>query len=327
MARSQRSAGEKARTHRGAFTLIEVLVVVAIIALLISILLPSLKQARDVSKMMVCQSHLKESGHAMSMYGIDFKDGLPGPLHPLFLKDPNAMAGGGFNKFVMDGYLNTRLRKYLGESQFGRGGTTKQVGTCPTHPTPDKAYGIIAYNYALNNSAITAPNYYFGFTHGGVTSWDQWKTTYGDRGPKWWPKKLGRIFRGGLSPSAEWMMADAFRRPLPKGNPWPEANEPGYEIFPTVDDPNNTKQNSEWGSLSPSVQVQTSEAASGKAAPHAPFHPGKGGFKKVNLGGGTKTVFYGKVNTLYFDMHVEGQNGWKGTLVPAFLPKNQSRLD
>ena len=54
--------------ERAAFTLIELLVVVAIIALLMSILLPSLQRARDVSKMTVCLSNQRQIGLAIVMY-------------------------------------------------------------------------------------------------------------------------------------------------------------------------------------------------------------------------------------------------------------------
>ncbi|MBI4580927.1 MAG: type II secretion system protein [Planctomycetes bacterium] len=50
----------KHRTHTYGFTLIEVLVVVAIIALLVSILLPSLKAAREQARSAVCLSNLKQ---------------------------------------------------------------------------------------------------------------------------------------------------------------------------------------------------------------------------------------------------------------------------
>jgi prepilin-type N-terminal cleavage/methylation domain-containing protein/prepilin-type processing-associated H-X9-DG protein len=55
------------RKH-GAFTLIELLVVVAIITLLISILLPSLSQAKEKSRAVVCASNLHQLGLALQEY-------------------------------------------------------------------------------------------------------------------------------------------------------------------------------------------------------------------------------------------------------------------
>ncbi len=53
---------------RAGFTLIELLVVVAIIALLISILLPSLSQAKEKSRTVVCASNLHQLGLALQEY-------------------------------------------------------------------------------------------------------------------------------------------------------------------------------------------------------------------------------------------------------------------
>jgi prepilin-type N-terminal cleavage/methylation domain-containing protein/prepilin-type processing-associated H-X9-DG protein len=53
------------------FTLIELLVVIAIIALLISILLPSLSRARELSKRLVCQSDIKGIGTSAKIYAND----------------------------------------------------------------------------------------------------------------------------------------------------------------------------------------------------------------------------------------------------------------
>lgn len=53
---------------RSAFTLVELLVVVSVIALLISILLPSLRNAREQAKEVVCASHLAGLGKAFYTY-------------------------------------------------------------------------------------------------------------------------------------------------------------------------------------------------------------------------------------------------------------------
>ena len=51
-----------------AFALIELLVVIAIIALLVSILAPSLRQAKDLAHTAVCQSTIRGAGMTLAMY-------------------------------------------------------------------------------------------------------------------------------------------------------------------------------------------------------------------------------------------------------------------
>jgi len=65
------------RPTRRAFTLIELLVVISIIALLISILLPSLGKAKNKAKTAVCSSRLHALGIAMQSYLSEFDDTYP----------------------------------------------------------------------------------------------------------------------------------------------------------------------------------------------------------------------------------------------------------
>jgi prepilin-type N-terminal cleavage/methylation domain-containing protein len=62
----------KGRGQRGGFTLIELLVVVSIIALLISILLPSLGQAKELANRVYCGANLRSIGQSLQLYGYEF---------------------------------------------------------------------------------------------------------------------------------------------------------------------------------------------------------------------------------------------------------------
>ena len=62
------------------FTLIELLVVIAIIALLVSILLPSLQQAKELARRAVCMSNLHGLGVTFHFYAEDNNGWMPAHL-------------------------------------------------------------------------------------------------------------------------------------------------------------------------------------------------------------------------------------------------------
>ena len=68
--------------NRRAFTLVELLVVISIIALLVSILLPALNRARYQAKKVLCMSNMRQWGLASSTYASDYEGWFPNVASP-----------------------------------------------------------------------------------------------------------------------------------------------------------------------------------------------------------------------------------------------------
>ena len=62
---------------RKGFTLLELLVVIAIVAILLGILIPSLRMAKEQTRTVLCRTNLRQFGILYSMYADDNKQSLP----------------------------------------------------------------------------------------------------------------------------------------------------------------------------------------------------------------------------------------------------------
>jgi prepilin-type N-terminal cleavage/methylation domain-containing protein len=111
----------KPLNDRRGFTLIEILVVVAIIALLIGILMPSFARAREQSRMVLCQTQMHQFSIAFLAYASANKGRTPG-----ISEDHDADWLGGANKGGRQPEDGT-VFKYLGAN--------KNIFRCPTDET------------------------------------------------------------------------------------------------------------------------------------------------------------------------------------------------
>ena len=70
-------AGGRATAPKSAFTLIELLVVISILALLVALLVPSLRAAKDLAKLVQCLSQVRSLGLGVNFYAQEWDDCLP----------------------------------------------------------------------------------------------------------------------------------------------------------------------------------------------------------------------------------------------------------
>ncbi|MGN6626257.1 MAG: type II secretion system protein [Tepidisphaeraceae bacterium] len=117
------------RNH--AFTLVELLVVIGIIALLIAMLLPALHRARSAAVMTKCMSNHRQVMQAMLMYVNDNRGRLPPQSHNELVTPPY-----GLSYWYSDRILGKYLSAVHLKTSDASTKNTAPVTLCPALPVP-----------------------------------------------------------------------------------------------------------------------------------------------------------------------------------------------
>lgn len=177
------------------FTLIELLVVIAIIALLLAVLIPSLRKARESAKSLTCRSNLKQMTLAFSVYSQE-NDGRM------------------FSLAYGADYWFRKIAPFLGDAYFQQNPTVDYTGVMQVSICPSTKIQTSKENGTYN----TTWHYQDGIGSYGINCW--LLSDVPDSSGKTWYEKwgggigqtTGRYFeRYSIARSDAGLLADAFR--------------------------------------------------------------------------------------------------------------------
>jgi len=130
------------------FTLVELLAVVAIIAIMAALISPLLNRAIGSANSVKCVSNLKQIGTGMSLFAGDHDGHLPGPLSGAQYAMYFAYAPG-------NGRLSMQLQGYISPDIPSGGGTMlSPTFLCPAFANVIKMPNTQAQPYVMNNATI-----------------------------------------------------------------------------------------------------------------------------------------------------------------------------
>jgi prepilin-type N-terminal cleavage/methylation domain-containing protein len=183
----------KKNAMKKGFTLIELLVVISIIALLVSILLPALNEARSTAKRLLCLSRLHNQGIAFAQYVGDYRSMMPPQYGMKGIYTYTMFCDGLFNANAATNRGKITLLKGFGMGALVNAGMfndQKETYYCPLLNSTDKPeiHHLLAGNtHPVTGDWIINPeNSYSGATYlwGGYTYFKNNIKTYEKIAPK-----------------------------------------------------------------------------------------------------------------------------------------------